>query len=145
MFNLESSITNWREKMFAAGISAAALDELESHLREEIDRQLHLKLSSREAFTLAVEKIGPANALNHEFGKNPGLHGFSFRRFATAPGILAILWLVCCTHDLMLTVSWVVYSTVQRASIQRSSWPDEHPHQWSPACAGCLPVVSRLA
>jgi hypothetical protein len=40
MFDLEKSIPEWRQKMFAAGISAVALEELESHLREEIEQQI---------------------------------------------------------------------------------------------------------
>ena len=106
MFDLEQAIVQWREQMLATDINTGALDELECHLREEIDRQLYSKSSTHEAFALAVEKIGSPQTLNQEFKKNPDLHGFSFRRFATAPGILAILWLVCCGHDLMLTVSW---------------------------------------
>ena len=39
MFDLEQSITNWRKQMLAAGIkSPVPLEELEIHLREEIER-----------------------------------------------------------------------------------------------------------
>ena len=41
MFNLETAITDWRRQMLAAGIKTPDhLDELESHLREEIGRQM---------------------------------------------------------------------------------------------------------
>ena len=41
MFNLEQAITEWRQRMLAAGLrSPVPLDELESHLRDEIERQV---------------------------------------------------------------------------------------------------------
>ena len=40
MFDLEQSIADWRRQMLAAGIKTPVpLEELESHLREEIERQ----------------------------------------------------------------------------------------------------------
>jgi len=42
MFNLESAISEWRRQMLAAGIqSPVPLDELEAHLRDELEHQLH--------------------------------------------------------------------------------------------------------
>lgn len=70
MFDLEQSIANWRKQMLAAGIkSPAPLEELESHLREEIERQMKPGLEEREAFASAVQKIGEARALKTEFKK----------------------------------------------------------------------------
>ena len=41
MFNLEKAIADWRRQMTKGGIRAGeVLDELESHLREDIDAQL---------------------------------------------------------------------------------------------------------
>ena len=41
MFNLETAVAEWRQELLAAGIKAPEpLEELESHLREEIDGQL---------------------------------------------------------------------------------------------------------
>jgi len=107
MFNLEQSISDWRQKMLANGIqSPVPLDELESHLREEIEQLTRSGLDVPNAFQQAVEKIGPANALNHEFSKNPGPHVFSFRRFATIPGMLATLWFAGCLMDLITVSRW---------------------------------------
>ena len=40
MFDLEQSIAEWRQQMIAAGInSTEALDEMECHLREDVERQ----------------------------------------------------------------------------------------------------------
>ncbi len=57
--------------MIAGGIkSPAILDELESHLREDVDRELRSGPDVERAFTAAVRKIGPASALKTEFKKS---------------------------------------------------------------------------
>jgi hypothetical protein len=70
MFKLDQSIIEWRRQMTAGGIKTASiLDELESHLREETERQLCSGMDAENAFQFAVRKIGPASALKHEFKK----------------------------------------------------------------------------
>ena len=70
MFNLEQSIAGWRRQMLGAGIkSPVPLEELESHLRDEIERQMKSGMSEPEAFKTAVEKIGRANLVQSEFKK----------------------------------------------------------------------------
>jgi len=70
MFNLEQSIVEWRQQMLAAGIKTPVpLEELEIHLREEIEGQMKSGLSARQAFGMAVKKIGQAPELRREFKK----------------------------------------------------------------------------
>ena len=69
MFNLKQSIVEWRKQMLAAGIKTPALEELEGHLREEIERQTRLKLSEQRAFELAVREIGDTQRIKMEFMK----------------------------------------------------------------------------
>jgi hypothetical protein len=70
MFNLEQSIAEWRKQMLAAGIKTPApLEELESHLREEIERQIKAGINGRSAFETAVQQIGAAGGIKAEFGK----------------------------------------------------------------------------
>jgi hypothetical protein len=70
MFNLEQSIAEWRKQMFATGIkSPVPLEELESHLREDIAQQMQSGLSAQRAFEIAVKKIGQASELKKEFKK----------------------------------------------------------------------------
>jgi hypothetical protein len=70
MFDLEQSITDWRKQMLAAGIKTPVpLEELESHLREEIERQTRSGLSVQQAFDSAVQQIGQAKTLKSEFAK----------------------------------------------------------------------------
>jgi hypothetical protein len=71
MFNLEQAITKWKQQMTAGGIKEpAVLDELESHLREEIERQTRAGANEELAFAVAAQKIGSATALKTEFHKN---------------------------------------------------------------------------
>jgi hypothetical protein len=70
MFNLEQSISGWRQQMLAAGIqSPAPLEELEIHLHEEIERQIRSGMNDQRAFETAVRQIGQAEPLKAEFKK----------------------------------------------------------------------------
>ena len=70
MFDLEQSIADWRRQMLAAGIKTPVpLEELEIHLREEIERRTESGLSETEAFKTSVQKIGTAQAVQNEFKK----------------------------------------------------------------------------
>jgi len=70
MFDLETSIADWRKQMLAAGIkSPVPLEELESHLREEVERQMKSGLREQQAFEAAVQQIGLAKVLRKEFKK----------------------------------------------------------------------------
>jgi hypothetical protein len=70
MFNLEQAIANWRRTMLAAGIkSPAPMDELELHLREEIERLMKAGMSGQAAFNSAVQSMGQPATLQHEFAK----------------------------------------------------------------------------
>jgi hypothetical protein len=73
VFNLEQSITEWRQQMLAAGIKTPVpLEELEIHLREEIERQMKSGSREKEIFDAAVQKIGHGKALRKEFKKIGG-------------------------------------------------------------------------
>src|SRR5579862_2667570 len=70
--DLESLIADWRRQMLAAGIKPEPMDELESHLREEIEWLLQMRVGEREAFDTAVRTMGGAEELKVEFTKiNP--------------------------------------------------------------------------
>jgi hypothetical protein len=72
MFDLEKAISDWRRQMQAAGIkNPATVDELESHLREDVDREVQSGSSKEEAFQAAVKRIGLPNSLKSEFAKVP--------------------------------------------------------------------------
>ena len=70
MFDLEQSIAQWRQQLLAAGIKAPVpLEELEAHLREEIERQIRSGTNAQSAFDAAARQIGQAGELKAEFSK----------------------------------------------------------------------------
>ena len=70
MFDLEQAITEWRRTMLAAGIKTpTTLDELELHLRDEIERQMTSGLSTQAAFEIALQQLGHPQAVQAEFKK----------------------------------------------------------------------------
>ena len=70
MFDLDSAITDWRRQMLAAGLkSPVPLDELETHLRDDIAEQMRSGIDAQQAFEAAIERVGPAHALKAEFEK----------------------------------------------------------------------------
>jgi hypothetical protein len=73
MFNLEQSIADWRQQMLAAGIKTPVpLEELEIHLREEIERQMKSGLGEQKAFEVSLLQIGRPEILRSEFKKSEG-------------------------------------------------------------------------
>ena len=57
--------------MLAAGIkSPVPLEELEIHLREEIEQLMKSGLSGQDAFEIAIRQIGQPKRLNNEFEKS---------------------------------------------------------------------------
>lgn len=71
MFDLDEAVSGWRRRMTAGGIKdSAVLDELESHVREDFERQTRSGVEAQKAFESAVKKIGPASALKSQFKKS---------------------------------------------------------------------------
>lgn len=74
MFDLEKQISEWRRQMLASGITfPVPLEELELHLREEIERQIELGLREQKAFETAAAQLGQAGILKKEFTKTKSL------------------------------------------------------------------------
>jgi hypothetical protein len=70
MFDLEKTIREWREQMISGGIKTPApMEELENHLRAEIERQTARGMDARSSFENASRNIGSADLLTREFEK----------------------------------------------------------------------------
>jgi hypothetical protein len=68
MFNLDQSIAQWRKQMLAAGIKTPVpLVELESHRREEIERQMKSGLNEQKALEISIRQMGQSKMLKKEF------------------------------------------------------------------------------
>jgi hypothetical protein len=107
MFNLDQAISEWRQRMLAAGIKTPVpLEELENHLRDDVEWQMKSGLTEQKAFEIAVERIGQASSLNREFKKVSSTDRTLQRKWASricaaVLGIysLAVAWILS-THDL---------------------------------------------
>lgn len=73
MHNLEQWITDWRKAMMAApNFRRETLDELENHLRENVDQLVRSGITEAEAFQHAVTQLGSPATIASEFQKlNP--------------------------------------------------------------------------
>ena len=89
MFNLEQSITDWRRQMLAAGIQTPApLEELESHLREDVEERMRSGVTAQQAFETTVRQIGQAEVLRSEFAMaGETIYGQLKRLFCALAGI----------------------------------------------------------
>src|SRR4051812_17895299 len=106
MFNLDAAILEWRRQMSGAGIKTPApMDELECHLREDIETQMLSGLSAEQAFTNAVSRLGKAQALKAEFNKNSLPDVTRQRRYRLLAMLLATL---CYTLPLVLNASHIL-------------------------------------
>ena len=73
MFNLEKSIAEWRQQMLTAGIKTPVpLEELEIHLRDDIERMIKAGEMEQSAFETAREQLGRSSVLTKEFNKVKG-------------------------------------------------------------------------
>lgn len=68
MFDLDQAIGEWRRQMRSGGIkSRVLLDELESHLRDDVEEQVRSGLDAMHAFDASVRSLGPPTELRSEF------------------------------------------------------------------------------
>ena len=110
MFNLEEKITSWRKQMLAAGIqSPVPLEELEIHLREEIEQLMQSGSNAKMAFESAARKIGRGYALQTEFAKVGGVEKSASWEKRIALFILAAVVIPLGIYGLMkndMSLSW---------------------------------------
>jgi hypothetical protein len=82
LFNLEQSIADWRRQMLAVGIKTPVpLEELESHLREDVENQMRSGVDAQPAFENTVRQIGQTGDLRNEFAKANGTVYESMKQF----------------------------------------------------------------
>lgn len=99
MFNLETAIAKWRQQMRAAGIKTPVpLEELESHLREDIERQMSIGINAGTAFKTAAQRMGQSDLLKAEFSKVTGIKGVQWGK---------VVGVICCLAALPLP-AWAV-------------------------------------
>lgn len=89
MFDLSEQINKWRSNLAQSQtLGSSDIDELENHLREEIENLTALNLSDEEAFLIATHRLGSTESLAEEYEKiNRGVK-FRHRLFWIATGVL---------------------------------------------------------
>ena len=94
MFNLDNAILAWRKRMVAAGLKqSSALDELEEHLRSDVEKQTRSGVECELAFSNAVVRIGAAPRVREEFKKVRRRTGASLEA-----------WIFACIPFLIISV-----------------------------------------
>jgi len=113
MFNLEQAIAKWRRQMLSSGIqSPIPLDELEAHLRDNIEEQLGKGLATEQSFLAAVQQIGPAVPLRKEFNKTA-------RKAALESNIEKALVVVGFGIYAVLSIKSLFFSTLEVTTTQK--------------------------
>jgi hypothetical protein len=113
MFELDRAIAEWRRQMSAGGVeSSTTLDELESHLREDIEQQARSGMGLQQAFEIASKQIGSATRLKAEF-RNAGvpLETWFVNLAGIACGTIAFLfsgWILCFLFHREIDFGWKV-------------------------------------
>jgi len=115
MRDLDDKIDEWRSQMAAGGVkSPAVLDELESHLCEDIEREMRVGSDEAAAFETAVKRIGRSEVLKVEFAKIE-------HRTEMSPGKL--MGIACCFASALYSVLLAppLISIPELGSLQRLS------------------------
>jgi hypothetical protein len=101
MFDIEHAILQWRRQLARSGInSPEVLDELESHLRDDLQHEAS-RSASEAQFENAVERLGQTGLLKTEFAKVGGWKELQARiheAFLTLAGIPTLATNMNATH-----------------------------------------------
>jgi hypothetical protein len=105
MRDLDEKIAEWRTRMAAGGVKTpAVLDELETHLREDVEQQIRAGKEDTAAFELAERRIGGSDLLKAEFAKIERFKEVSFGRLIGAACCVAAALYSMVLAPVLLTV-----------------------------------------
>ena len=92
MFDLNRAITNWRQELGQNdALNTADLNEMESHLRDEIEDLAGGRLSPQEAFIIAAHRLGDTGQIAAEFAKVHSSRMWRRRFFWMLTGVLTYI------------------------------------------------------
>jgi hypothetical protein len=93
MFNLDHAIAGWRQQMFAVGIKKpAVLNELESHLRDDVEHRILYGAGAQDAFQEAIQQVGQLERLKAEFDRvEANERNYMKRGLIICVGILGVM------------------------------------------------------
>ncbi len=92
MFDLNGAISNWRQELGQnEALDSSDLNEMESHLRDEIEDLAGGGLSQEEAFIIAAHRLGEAGQIAAEFAKVHSSRVWRRRFFWMLTGVLTFI------------------------------------------------------
>jgi len=93
MFDMNEQIKKWRcDLAQKKTLEKSDIDELENHLREEIERLTESELTEEEAFMVAAHRLGHSDSLSEEFAKvNTSI---LWRKRLFRIGIIVFAWII---------------------------------------------------
>lgn len=104
MFDLERAVSDWRRRMVDCGFKPVeVINELESHLRDDIDTQVRSGVNEERAFELSVRRLGTPAELKKEFAKSPQPEVAQRRTF------LGYFYFICATVAILIDL-WSLIS-----------------------------------
>jgi hypothetical protein len=110
MFDLNKAISSWRMNLSEKQTCARSdIDEMETHLREEIDSLTAAKLSQQEAFLVATHRLGDPDSLAEEFAKVNASMLWRKRLFWAGAGVLSYIVANCiaeCASTGFVLLAW---------------------------------------
>lgn len=109
-FRLEAHVTAWRSELASSGIlSREDLDELESHLLDEVDQLSSCPLTEREAFMVAKDRIGTHAELSQPYARSKSLWSL-FK--ARSPLYLQVVLVLIIISLISRTVEFATIMTI---------------------------------
>ena len=92
MFDLNKSILNWKKSLQSCdSFTRENIDELESHLNEQIADLTETGLNDEEAFWVAQKRIGTIQSLNSEYTKINNLNILKKKIYWILTGVAGLL------------------------------------------------------
>jgi hypothetical protein len=109
-FDLEKQIAEWRRQMAGSGIKQPEiLDELESHLRDDVAQQTRSGMNPQDALDAAVVRIGRGAALKQEFKKIAAFNRSAMRAALAFAGIPNHQLDLSMNNNINLEPRWATY------------------------------------
>lgn len=108
MFDLNNSILNWKNSLKSRdSFTTENIDELESHLNEQISDLNLAGLSDEEAFWVAQKRIGTVKSLNQEYTKINSLNIFRKKIHWMLTGIVVMMLYIFFVDSISNTLSTI--------------------------------------
>ena len=145
MFDIDTQIEEWRRTVSAHfGDRGDVVDELEAHLRDDLDRRIRSGVAPQRAWADACARLGDARQLAGEFAKVSGrawLPAWIAAMAVIAAGLVAVVWVgiglrnghgdpLLASHVVTVTTAYVAVFAVGGLSVwslltrTRAGWRD---------------------